>query len=452
MLPLGDSSKARVGDPVVAIGNPFGLQRTVTTGIVSALQRQVDAPSGFPINDVIQTDASINPGNSGGPLLDARGRVIGINRQIATGGGQGSVGIGFAVPINTAKQDLPQLERRRDDQARLPRRADGRRHARARQAARPARRQRRAGRPGHVGQPRRKAGLKAGDSTGRGARRDRGGGRQDGQQRRRRASTRWPTSSPATRSSSSTTAAQDKHTVRGHAGRAAQAARHGAAAAAARRRRRRLRLQLPLRAGPATIAGVTRVKICGVSDPADARRVAELNAWALGMIFWPQSPRVCSLEAAEEIGVELQRRLELVGVFVNATLDEVADEGRPLPPEHGAAARRRGPRLLPRGRAAHGGQGDEGRARARRGAGARPPALPHGPPPARHATRRARREGRGRPSTGSWPGCTRTRRRSCSRAGSTPTTSARRSSWRGRSRSTSPAVPRRRRGARTPPS
>ena len=71
---------------------------------------------------------------------------------------------------------------------------------------------------------------------------------------------------------------------------------------------------------------MTRVKICGVSDPADARRVADLGAWALGMIFWPQSPRICSLEAAEQIGAELQRRLEVVGVFVNATLDEVADK------------------------------------------------------------------------------------------------------------------------------
>jgi S1-C subfamily serine protease len=109
VLPLGNSSDLEVGDPVVAIGNPFGLQRTVTTGIVSALQRQIDAPSGFSISNVIQTDASINPGNSGGPLLDAQGRVIGINSQIATGGGQGSVGIGFAVPINTAKSLLPQL-------------------------------------------------------------------------------------------------------------------------------------------------------------------------------------------------------------------------------------------------------------------------------------------------------------------------------------------------------
>jgi S1-C subfamily serine protease len=109
VLPLGDSSELEVGDPVVAIGNPFGLQRTVTTGIVSALQRQIDAPSGFSISNVVQTDASINPGNSGGPLLDAQGRVIGINSQIATGGGQGSVGIGFAVPVNTAKDLLPEL-------------------------------------------------------------------------------------------------------------------------------------------------------------------------------------------------------------------------------------------------------------------------------------------------------------------------------------------------------
>jgi S1-C subfamily serine protease len=109
VMPLGDSSEIEVGDPVVAIGNPFGLQRTVTTGIVSALQRQIDAPSGFSISNVIQTDASINPGNSGGPLLDGQGRVIGINSQIATGGGQGSVGIGFAVPVNTAKDLLPRL-------------------------------------------------------------------------------------------------------------------------------------------------------------------------------------------------------------------------------------------------------------------------------------------------------------------------------------------------------
>src|SRR5262249_44814156 len=85
-LTLGDSSQAEVGDPVVAIGNPFGLDRTVTSGIVSALQRQIQAPNGFSIDNVIQTDAAINPGNSGGPLINAAGEVIGINSQIETGG------------------------------------------------------------------------------------------------------------------------------------------------------------------------------------------------------------------------------------------------------------------------------------------------------------------------------------------------------------------------------
>jgi S1-C subfamily serine protease len=111
-LTLGDSSTVEVGDPVLAIGNPFGLDRTLTTGVISALQRQITAPNGFTISNVLQTDAPINPGNSGGPLLDASGRVIGINSQIETGGsGDGSVGIGFAVPINTAKGEISELEK-----------------------------------------------------------------------------------------------------------------------------------------------------------------------------------------------------------------------------------------------------------------------------------------------------------------------------------------------------
>jgi S1-C subfamily serine protease len=110
-LTLGHSSEVEVGDPVVAIGNPFGLDRTVTSGIVSALQRQIQAPNGFSINHVIQTDAAINPGNSGGPLIDSGGEVIGINSQIATGGGgDGNVGIGFAIPIDTIRAEINQLE------------------------------------------------------------------------------------------------------------------------------------------------------------------------------------------------------------------------------------------------------------------------------------------------------------------------------------------------------
>jgi S1-C subfamily serine protease len=102
-LPLGDSDAVRVGDPVVAIGNPFGLDRTVTAGIVSAVQREIVAPNGYLIDKVIQTDASINRGNSGGPLLNARGEVIGVNSQIESESG-GNVGIGFAVPTNTVRE------------------------------------------------------------------------------------------------------------------------------------------------------------------------------------------------------------------------------------------------------------------------------------------------------------------------------------------------------------
>ncbi len=111
-LTLGDSSKMEVGDPVVAIGNPFDLQRTVTSGIVSALQREIQAPDGVTIDNVIQTDAAINPGNSGGPLINSAGEVIGINSQIETGGegSDGNVGIGFAIPINTAKEEIATLE------------------------------------------------------------------------------------------------------------------------------------------------------------------------------------------------------------------------------------------------------------------------------------------------------------------------------------------------------
>lgn len=110
-LRFSDSRNVAVGDYAIAIGNPFGLDRTATEGIVSGIGRSISAPNGFQIDEVIQTDAPINPGNSGGPLLDSGGRVIGVNSQIVTGGlSQGNVGIGFAVPSNTARVIVPQLK------------------------------------------------------------------------------------------------------------------------------------------------------------------------------------------------------------------------------------------------------------------------------------------------------------------------------------------------------
>lgn len=108
VVPLGDSDKLTVGQKVLAIGNPFGLDRTLTTGVISGLQRPIRARNGRPIDAAIQTDASINPGNSGGPLLDKFGRMIGINSQILSPAG-GSVGVGFAIPVSTAKRVVPQL-------------------------------------------------------------------------------------------------------------------------------------------------------------------------------------------------------------------------------------------------------------------------------------------------------------------------------------------------------
>jgi putative serine protease PepD len=108
VVPLGDSDKLVVGQKVLAIGNPFGLDRTLTTGVISGLQRPIRARNNRQIEGAIQTDASINPGNSGGPLLDSHGRMIGINSQILSPSGA-SAGVGFAVPVNIAKRIVPQL-------------------------------------------------------------------------------------------------------------------------------------------------------------------------------------------------------------------------------------------------------------------------------------------------------------------------------------------------------
>jgi S1-C subfamily serine protease len=112
-LELGSSAAIDVGDPTVSIGNPSGLDRTLTTGVVSAKQRRITAPSGFSVSNVIQTDGVLSPGNAGGPLLDAAGRVVGVNSQIVAESAQGGVGLGFAVPIDTAKAILPALQAHR---------------------------------------------------------------------------------------------------------------------------------------------------------------------------------------------------------------------------------------------------------------------------------------------------------------------------------------------------
>lgn len=108
VIPMGDSKNLRIGQKVLAIGNPFGLERTLTTGVISSLGRTIRSDAGYLIEDVIQTDAAINPGNSGGPLLNSEGEIIGINTAIISPSG-GSVGIGFAIPVNTAKRVIPEL-------------------------------------------------------------------------------------------------------------------------------------------------------------------------------------------------------------------------------------------------------------------------------------------------------------------------------------------------------
>jgi S1-C subfamily serine protease len=110
-LELGSSEDLRPGAPAIAIGSPFGLEGSITSGIVSALGRTIEAPNGFSISNAVQTDAAINPGNSGGPLLDEQGRVIGVNSQIRTEGDNDNSGVGFAVPVDEVRRAIPALER-----------------------------------------------------------------------------------------------------------------------------------------------------------------------------------------------------------------------------------------------------------------------------------------------------------------------------------------------------
>ena len=159
-VPLGSSAAVVVGTPVAAIGSPFNEQSSLSVGVVSAIDRTIDSlTSGYSVSDAIQIDAPINQGNSGGPLFDARGRVIGINAQIRSTSGTAE-GVGFAIPIDTARRALEQLVRTGRGLVRLRRRHDPGRHARARQEVRLRDDERgpdRQGRAGHARRPRRSA-------------------------------------------------------------------------------------------------------------------------------------------------------------------------------------------------------------------------------------------------------------------------------------------------------
>ena len=165
-LQLGSSSDVQVGQPVVAIGSPYGLEETVTSGIVSALHREMTAPNNFTIADSIQTDAAINHGNSGGPLLDLNGRVIGVNAQIKSETGE-NTGVGFAIPSDTVRSIASRLADGRNGPARLPRRQHRHCGERLRRRAEPdpARHARREGRTAHRRRDHRINGQKVTDAV-----------------------------------------------------------------------------------------------------------------------------------------------------------------------------------------------------------------------------------------------------------------------------------------------
>ena len=157
-LELGSSRDLRVGAPVVAIGSPFGEDRSLSAGIISATGRSIQSLTGFATTGAIQTDAAVNQGNSGGPLLDADGRVVGINSQIESPSGAGS-GVGFAVPVDAVRRSLHQLRTQRAPEVRLPRPRDGAGVPAARAPVRPEDDLRRLGPDGDPGRPGRGGGA-----------------------------------------------------------------------------------------------------------------------------------------------------------------------------------------------------------------------------------------------------------------------------------------------------
>ena len=309
---MGDSSSVQVGDPTIAIGNPFGLDRTLTTGVVSALQRRITGPSNQSISNVIQTDAAINPGNSGGPLLDAAGRVIGVNSQIASASG-GSVGIGFAVPINTAKAVIPALREtgtvRRAwlgvhgididgslETLRLPVKTGVLVDTVDESGPAQAAGLRGGSEPASIvvgGLPVRKGGDIIVSINGNPVH-----GMSD-------VKAVIDGSEPGNEVRLEVLRGGDRQTINVPLGEKPPLA--------------------PSESQARSISGVTRVKLCGITRPEDAELGVELGAWALGFILWPPSPRAADPAVAAGIARSVRRQVNIVGVFVNPTLDEIAD-------------------------------------------------------------------------------------------------------------------------------
>ena len=398
-LPLGDSNDVKVGDPTIAIGNPFGLSRTVTTGIVSAKQRQIEAPNGFQISNVIQTDASINPGNSGGPLLDAAGRVIGINSQIATGsGGSGSVGIGFAVPVDTAKKLLPSLrEGERIERGYLGVEMAPVTESIASELKLPVDQ-------GALLQavvpdgPADKAGLRGG---------------------------RRPTSE-GIRAGGDLIVKVDGKEVKDP----------DDVAAAIEGRRPGDKVQIEYYRGDErkTVTVTLTKRPAKLSSPSSQQRAKPAPHALVGVTsgrdpgqgLWHHPARgrgggrsARRLGAGHDLLASEPPGLHARGRRGDRPVAQAHDRGgrrvrqrdarrgglagRPLLAHHAPAARRRGPGLLPRGRAAHGLQGDEGGERQARGLGGRPARVPDRLPPARRPRAGLVAGGPDRASTGSWP-------------------------------------------------
>ena len=343
---------------------------------------------------MLQTDAPINPGNSGGPLLDASGRVIGINSQIETGGtGGGSVGIGFAVPINTAKSEIAQLEKggtvRGAYIGLTSLTIDGSLSALNLPVKSGALVQ-----SVQKGTPAEKAGIRGGTVSGS----TEGGQVAVGGDIIVSIDGKAVNSSEDLANDIAAKKPGDTVTVGLLRGNGKGGYEHKTVASSSRAARTRCRTRTrpkgrtPLPLG-ACHDSPPKVKICGITNLHDAELAVELGAWALGMIFYEDSPRRCALDEARADRGGAAAQVELCGVFVNAPLEQVVAHERGARADAAAVQRRRGPVVLRRGCAPHRRARDQGGAGRRRGRRARPRALPRRLPPARRARQGAQQAG-----------------------------------------------------------